>query len=123
VANHEQVIRAVDVFRDFGGVAADGVVALPGGGAMTGEIRCEPPADLALFDLAPHAVPYRCRRAKAVLLPGLAMRLVDEASGESLDWKYEGGMAAYLQESLFLNTFTYDNERLGSYLRKLSNKD
>ncbi len=39
-------------------------------------------------------------RAKAVLLPGLAMRLSDEASGETLEWKYEGGMAAYLQESL-----------------------
>jgi topoisomerase-4 subunit B len=39
-------------------------------------------------------------RAKAVLLPGLAMRLVDEATGETLEWKYEGGMAAYLQESL-----------------------
>jgi topoisomerase-4 subunit B len=39
-------------------------------------------------------------RAKAVLLPGLAMRLADEATGETLEWKYEGGMAAYLQESL-----------------------
>jgi topoisomerase-4 subunit B len=39
-------------------------------------------------------------RAKAVLLPGLAMRLVDELSGETTQWKYEGGMAAYLQESL-----------------------
>ena len=39
-------------------------------------------------------------RAKAVLLPGLAMRLVDEASGETQEWKYEGGMAAYLQEQL-----------------------
>jgi topoisomerase-4 subunit B len=39
-------------------------------------------------------------RAKAVLLPGLTMRLSDEATGESVEWKYEGGMAAYLQESL-----------------------
>ncbi|HQW37840.1 MAG TPA: ATP-binding protein, partial [Usitatibacteraceae bacterium] len=39
-------------------------------------------------------------RAKAVLLPGLAMRLADETSGETFEWKYEGGMAAYLQESL-----------------------
>ncbi len=39
-------------------------------------------------------------RAKAVLLAGLCMRLVDEASGETLEWKYEGGMAAYLQEQL-----------------------
>ncbi|MBL0141615.1 MAG: type IIA DNA topoisomerase subunit B [Betaproteobacteria bacterium] len=39
-------------------------------------------------------------RAKAVLLPGLAMRLTDEATGDTVEWKYEGGMAAYLQESL-----------------------
>ncbi len=39
-------------------------------------------------------------RAKAVLLPGLAMRLADEATGETIEWKYEGGMAAYLAESL-----------------------
>jgi hypothetical protein len=30
---------------------------------------------------------------------------------------------AYLQESLFLNTVTYENERLGSYMRKLASKD
>jgi topoisomerase IV subunit B len=39
-------------------------------------------------------------RAKAVLLAGLTMRLTDEATGESVEWKYDGGMAAYLQESL-----------------------
>ena len=30
---------------------------------------------------------------------------------------------AYLLESLFLNTVTYENERLGSYMRKLAAKD
>jgi 4-hydroxyphenylpyruvate dioxygenase-like putative hemolysin len=30
---------------------------------------------------------------------------------------------AYLLESLFLNTVTYENERLGSYMRKLASKD
>ena len=30
---------------------------------------------------------------------------------------------AYLQESLFLNTVTYENERLASYMRKLAAKD
>jgi hypothetical protein len=30
---------------------------------------------------------------------------------------------AYLQESLFLNTVTYENERLGAYMRKLAAKD
>ena len=39
-------------------------------------------------------------RAKAVLLAGLTVRLVDEGSGEQLEWCYEGGMAAYLQEGL-----------------------
>jgi hypothetical protein len=29
----------------------------------------------------------------------------------------------YLQESLFLNTVTYENERLGSYMRKLAKQD
>jgi len=29
---------------------------------------------------------------------------------------------AYLQESLFLNTVTYENERLGAYMRKLAAK-
>jgi len=28
--------------------------------------------------------------------------------------------ASYLQESLFLNTVTYENERLGAYMRKLA---
>jgi len=30
---------------------------------------------------------------------------------------------AYLLESLFLNTVTYENERLASYMRKLAAKD
>ena len=29
----------------------------------------------------------------------------------------------YLQESLFLNTVTYENERLGSYMRKLAKQE
>ena len=29
---------------------------------------------------------------------------------------------AYLQESLFLNSVTYENERLGAYMRKLAAK-
>jgi len=39
-------------------------------------------------------------RAKAVLLPGLAVTLLDEASKEKREWKYEGGLTAYLQERL-----------------------
>ena len=30
---------------------------------------------------------------------------------------------AYLQESLFLNSVTYENERLGAYMRKLAGQD
>ena len=29
----------------------------------------------------------------------------------------------YLQESLFLNSVTYENERLGAYMRKLAEQD
>ncbi len=39
-------------------------------------------------------------RAKAVLCPGLKMRLSVEASGEREEWLYEGGLADYLGESL-----------------------
>ncbi len=39
-------------------------------------------------------------RAKAVLLPGLTTKLVDEPSGDTLEWRYEGGMEGYLKESL-----------------------
>jgi hypothetical protein len=32
----------------------------------------------------------------------------------------EAERVTYLQESLFLNTVTYENERLGAYMRKLA---
>jgi topoisomerase-4 subunit B len=35
-------------------------------------------------------------RAKAVLCPGLTVRLHDEASGEKLEWRYEEGVRDYL---------------------------
>ena len=35
-------------------------------------------------------------RAKAVLCPGLTVRLVDEASGEKVEWHYENGLRDYL---------------------------
>jgi topoisomerase-4 subunit B len=37
-------------------------------------------------------------RAKAVLLPGLRVTLVDEAGKDRKEWRYEGGLSAYLQE-------------------------
>ncbi|MEI6668521.1 MAG: hypothetical protein WCP29_10225 [Acidobacteriota bacterium] len=40
-----------------------------------------------------------------------------------IDQMTEEERRAYLQESLFLNTVTYENERLGSYMRKLAAKD
>jgi len=39
-------------------------------------------------------------RAKAVLLPGLHVALVDEAGKTKHEWHYEGGLSAYLQERL-----------------------
>jgi topoisomerase-4 subunit B len=39
-------------------------------------------------------------KAKAVLCPGLEMKLTIEKSGETESWKYEGGLEQYLRESL-----------------------
>ncbi len=39
-------------------------------------------------------------RAKAVLLPGLTVTLVDEAAKDQREWRYEGGLNAYLRERL-----------------------
>jgi topoisomerase-4 subunit B len=39
-------------------------------------------------------------RAKAVLCPGLRVSLSDEASGEAVQWHYEDGLRAYLNEAL-----------------------
>ncbi len=39
-------------------------------------------------------------RAKAVLLPGLEVSLTDEAKKDKRQWKYEGGLEAYLRERI-----------------------
>lgn len=39
-------------------------------------------------------------RAKAVLCPGLTVRLVDEASGERCEWHYQDGLRDYLRGEL-----------------------
>src|SRR5438067_502967 len=39
-------------------------------------------------------------RAKAVLLPGLRVILTDEAGKTENEWKYEGGLSAYLAERI-----------------------
>ena len=46
-------------------------------------------------------------RAKAVLLPGLEVSLADEALKDKREWKYEGGLSAYLEERV---------EDLGGYV-------
>ena len=40
--------------------------------------------------------------------------------GHLLDQMTEEERRAYLAESLFLNTVTYENERLGAYMRKVT---
>ena len=40
-----------------------------------------------------------------------------------IDQMDEGERQAYLLESLFLNTVTYENERLAAYMRKLGRDD
>ena len=42
----------------------------------------------------------RLLRAKAVLCPGLTVRLDDEVNGEKLEWSYEDGISAYLSSML-----------------------
>jgi topoisomerase-4 subunit B len=39
-------------------------------------------------------------RAKAVLLPGLTVRLEEEGSKDKREWRYEGGLESYLKEQL-----------------------
>ena len=40
-----------------------------------------------------------------------------------IDQMTETERREYLQESLFLNSVTYENERLGAYMRKLAGQD
>ena len=58
--------------------------------------------DAAYFDTAEVSVPKlkHVLKAKAVLCPGLEMRLTVEKTGETEAWKYEGGLEQYLRESL-----------------------
>ena len=58
--------------------------------------------DARYFDSVKFSLP-RLRhvlRAKAVLCPGLTVRLVEEASGEETVWHYEAGLADYLAGAL-----------------------
>jgi len=58
--------------------------------------------DQSYFDTAEISIPKlrHVLKAKAVLCPGLEMKLTVEKSGETESWKYEGGLEQYLRESL-----------------------
>ncbi len=58
--------------------------------------------DPKYFDTAKFALPRikHVLRAKAVLCPGLRVRLFDEASGEKSEWLYEHGLKDYLAEAM-----------------------
>lgn len=58
--------------------------------------------DARYFDSAalPRAELVQLLRSKAVLMPGVAVELRDEKSGECERWQYEGGLRDYLAQSL-----------------------
>ncbi|MEX0449492.1 DNA topoisomerase IV subunit B [Spiribacter sp. 221] len=81
--------------------------------------------DARYFDSVKFSLP-RLRhvlRAKAVLCPGLTVRLLEEGSGEETVWHYEKGLADYLASSLgeserlpeaaFTGEFTAEHEAAG----------
>ena len=63
-------------------------------------IRFRP--DEKYFDSPKFSVPRleHSLRAKAVLCPGLTVSLTDEASGETRQWRFEGGLSTYLLDAL-----------------------
>ena len=58
--------------------------------------------DARYFDSAKFSLPRlkHVLRAKAVLCPGLTVKLIEEASGEETVWFYENGLADYLLSAL-----------------------
>jgi topoisomerase-4 subunit B len=58
--------------------------------------------DEKYFDSAKFSVPRlkHLLRAKAVLCPGLRVKLLVEATGEKEEWLYEGGLSDYLAEAV-----------------------
>ena len=58
--------------------------------------------DPGYFDSPKYSLPRlkHVLRAKAVLCPGLQVRLHDEASGEKLEWCYQDGLCDYLTDEL-----------------------
>ena len=56
-------------------------------------------------------------RAKAVLCAGLTMRLLDEASGERLEWYYEDGLRDYLRTMLGATEYLPPDLYVGNHQR------
>jgi topoisomerase-4 subunit B len=58
--------------------------------------------DASYFDSAdlPKADLTHLLRSKAVLLPGITVTLAHEKSGDTLSWRYEGGLRDYLLQAL-----------------------
>ena len=72
--------------------------------------------DPKYFDTAKLALPRlkHVLRAKAVLCPGLVVRLHDENSGEQEEWVFEEGLKTYLAEALAGNELLPQEPFLGS---------
>jgi topoisomerase-4 subunit B len=72
--------------------------------------------DPGYFDSAEIALPKlkHVLKAKAVLCPGLEMRLTVEKSGEKETWLYAGGLEQYLRESLVNAEWLPDEPFTGS---------
>ncbi|MBR6975489.1 MAG: DNA topoisomerase IV subunit B, partial [Ottowia sp.] len=58
--------------------------------------------DAAFFESAALPLPrlQQLLRSKALLMPGLLVSLLIEATGERQEWRYEGGLRAYLEQEL-----------------------
>ncbi len=72
--------------------------------------------DPSYFDSAELSIPRlkHVLRAKAVLCPGLTVRLTVEKTGEKEQWLYAGGLSEYLRESLQSAEYLPDDPFTGS---------
>jgi topoisomerase-4 subunit B len=72
--------------------------------------------DTSYFDSAEISIPRlkHVLKAKAVLCPGLEMRLAVEKTGEQEAWVYTGGLEQYLRESLESGEWLPDDPFTGS---------
>ncbi len=72
--------------------------------------------DAGYFDSVKFSIPKlkHVLRAKAVLCPGLEMRFMDEASGETEQWHYEAGLRDYLMEAVEGYTLLPEEPFMGS---------